>query len=391
MLKKNYLMTPGPTPVPPSVLLAQAKPIIHHRTPAYTELLVRVTEDLKYIFQTNNEVLIYACSGTGVMESSIANLFSPGDKVIVAVNGKFGQRFLKIAKAYGLEPIVLEYEWDQVVKPEEIAAVLERDGRTIKGVLVVQSETSTGVLNDVEAIGEIVKDYPALFVVDSITGIGAVECRTDDWGLDVVMTGSQKGLMMPPGLACVAVSDKAWAAVAESTLPKFYFSYETTRKALKSAEPQNPFTPPVSLMMALGEALRLMREEGLENILERHALLAQAVRDGIEAMGLELFAPPEGRGNAVTPVKVPESVDGQALPKLLESEYGITIAGGQDHLKGKIFRIGHLGYYDHFDVVVTLTGIELVLAKLGFPVKAGAGIQAAEKVFLETMSKAPSV
>lgn len=386
MIKKNRLMTPGPTPVPPSVLLAQAKPMIHHRTPAYTELLVTATEDLKNIFQTKNDVLIYASSGTGAMESSIVNLFSPGDKVIVAVNGKFGQRFLKIAKAYSLDPIVLEYPWDQVVNTADVAAALEREGEAVKGVLVVQSETSTGVLNDVEAIAKIVHETPAVLVVDSITGIGAVECRTDDWHLDVVMTGSQKGLMMPPGLACVAVSDKAWEAVARSALPKFYFSYATTRKALASPEPQNPYTPPVSLMMALGEALRLMREEGLEDLLERHALLAQAVRAGVTAMGLELFAPPEGRGNAVTPVKVPDGVDGKAIPKLLQEEYGITIAGGQDHLKGKIFRIGHLGYYDRFDVIVALTGIELVLSKLGYPVQAGLGVQAAEKVFLEDSS-----
>lgn len=381
-MRKEYLMTPGPTPVPSEVLLAQAKPVIHHRTPLYTELLVSVLEDLKYIFQTKNDVLIFAASGTGAMESAVVNLFSSGDKVIVCNNGKFGERFVKLSQAYGLDPIELEYPWNEVVNPEDIAEKLKEDGK-IKGVLVVQSETSTGILNDVKAIGEIVRQYPAVLVVDSITGIGAVECKTDEWNLDVVMTGSQKGLMLPPGLAAVSISEKVWEAVAKSTLPRFYFSYEKSREALKKASPQNPFTPPVSLIVGLAEALKLMREEGLENILRRHAILAEATRKGLEALGLELFAPPEGRGNAVTPVKVPEGIDGKAIPKIMRDKYGITIAGGQAQLKGKIFRVGHLGYYDRFDILTTLAGLEMTFSDLGYPVDLGAGVRAAEKVFLE--------
>lgn len=379
-MHKRYLMTPGPTPVPAEVLLAQARPMIHHRTPEFSEILAGAVEDLKYIFQTKNDVLIYASSGTGVMESAFVNLFSPGDKVLVCSNGKFGERFVKLGEAYNLDLIKLEYNWENVVDPADIARELEADD-SIRGVFVVQSETSTGVLNDVKAIGEIVKKYQAVLVVDSITGIGAVPLKTDDWGLDVVMTGSQKGLMLPPGLACVSVSPKAWAMAAESKLPKFYFSWEKAQKSI--AKSTTPFTPPVSLIVGLGEALRMMREEGLENVIKRHAQLAAGARAGVEAMGLWLFAPPEGRGNAVTPVWVPDGIDGKALVKTMSGKYGITIAGGQDHLAGKIFRIGHLGYFDKFDIITTLVGLEMTLTELGFEFEAGSGVRAAEKVFME--------
>jgi aspartate aminotransferase-like enzyme len=379
-MRKEYLMTPGPTPVPSEVLLAQAKPIFHHRTPAYTDLLVRIEEDLKYIFQTKNDVLIFASSGTGVMESAVVNLFSPGDKVIVTSNGKFGDRFIKLTETYGLNPIKLEYEWNKVVNPADIEKFLLQDPE-IKGVFVVQSETSTGILNDVKAIGEVVKETEAVLIVDSITGIGAVECKTDEWHLDVVMTGSQKGLMMPPGLACVAVSEKAWRVAEKSRLPKFYFSWQKTREALHRSQPQNPFTPPISLIVGLGEALRLIKEEGLENVVKRHAILAEAVRKGVEAIGLELFAPPEGRGNAVTPVKVPEGIDGNQIVKIMRDNFGVIIAGGQDHLKGKIFRLGHLGYFDRFDILTTLSALEMTLSELGYPFKLGSGVSAAEEVF----------
>jgi aspartate aminotransferase-like enzyme len=379
-MRKEYLMTPGPTPVPSEVLLAQARPIFHHRTPAYTNLLVRIEEDLKYIFQTKNDVLIFASSGTGVMESAVVNLFSPGDKVIVTSNGKFGDRFIKLTETYGLNLIKLEYEWNEVVNPADIKRALLKDPE-IKGVFVVQSETSTGILNDVKTIGEIVKDTEAVLIVDSITGIGAVECKMDEWHLDVVMTGSQKGLMMPPGLACVAVSEKAWRVAEKSRLPKFYFSWQKTRDALHKSQPQNPFTPPISLIVGLGEALRLIKEEGLENVIKRHAILAEAVRKGVEALGLELFAPPEGRGNAVTPVKVPAGIDGNQIVKIMRDKFGVIIAGGQDHLKGKIFRLGHLGYFDRFDILTTLSALEITLTELGYPLKLGSGVGAAEEVF----------
>lgn len=381
-MRKRYLMTPGPTPVPAEVLLAQARPMIHHRTGEFSEILARVIADLKYIFQTKNDIVIFAASGTGAMESAVANLFSAGDKVVIAGNGKFGERFIKLAEAYRLNVIKLEYEWDTVVNPGDIAGKLAADDE-IKGVFVVQSETSTGVLNDVEAIGKIVKDYPAALVVDSITGIGAADIKTDDWHLDVVMTGSQKGLMLPPGLSCVSISEKAWKLAETSDLPKFYFDYKKAAAAHKKIPPTTAFTPPVSLIIGLGEALRMIREEGLENVIKRHSQLAAAARAGLEAMDLRLFAPPEGRGNAVTPAWVPEGVDGKALVKTMKDKYGITIAGGQDQLSGKIFRIGHLGYFDRFDILTTLAGLEMTLAEAGYRFRPGSGVSAAERVFME--------
>ncbi|MGV8082340.1 MAG: pyridoxal-phosphate-dependent aminotransferase family protein [Coriobacteriia bacterium] len=381
-MQKKYLMTPGPTPVPAEVLLAQARPMIHHRTPDFSAILRNAVDDLKDVFQTKeSDVLLLACSGTGVMESAIANCFCAGDKVIVARNGKFGDRMVQISQVYGLNVIDLRYEWTQVVRPEDIATALA-ENPDARGVIVTQSETSSGVLNDVEAIGRIVKEYPdCVLIVDSITGIGAVDCKTDEWGLDVVMTGSQKGLMLPPGLAALTVSPKAWRAYQRSNLPKFYFDWKKYAKNLE--KDTTPFTPPVSLIIGLGEALKLMKEEGIENVIARHAKLAEATRQGCEALGLKLFAPPEGRGSAVTPVWVPEGIDGKAIVKIMKDKYGVTIAGGQDDYTGKIFRIGHLGYFGEFDIITTLAALEMTLAGLGYEFERGAGIKAAETVFME--------
>ena len=379
-MQKKYLMTPGPTPVPSEVLLAQARPMIHHRTPDFSAMLMECVDGLKYVFQTANDVLILACSGTGAMESSFANLFCAGDTVIVARNGKFGDRMVSLAKVYGLEVVDLTYEWTEVVRPADIAKALE-EHPDARGVVVVQSETSTGVLNDVEAIGAIVKEYDdCVFIVDSITGIGAVPCLTDEWHLDVVMTGSQKGLMLPPGLAAVTVSPKAWRAYERSTLPKFYFDWMRYKKNLDKQT--TPFTPAVSLVVGLTEALRLMREETIEGIIDRHSRLAEATRKGCEALGMQLFAPPEGRGSAVTPVWVPEGVDGKKIVSIMKNKYGVTIAGGQDDYVGRIFRVGHLGYFGDFDIITTLAALEMTLAELGYDFERGAGIKAAEAVFM---------
>ncbi|MCL1847673.1 MAG: alanine--glyoxylate aminotransferase family protein [Coriobacteriia bacterium] len=381
-MKKNYLMTPGPTPVPSEVLLAQARPMIHHRTPEFDNAIRECVEGLKYVFQTEkSDVLLFAASGTGGMESAIVNCFSPGDKVVVCHNGKFGQRMELIAKTYGLDVNVLQYGWQQIVNPADVAAFLQANPNT-RGVIITQSETSSGVLNDVQTVGEIVKDYPdCVLIVDSITGIGAVECKTDEWHLDVVMTGSQKGLMLPPGLAAVAVSPKAWRAYERATLPRFYFDWMRYKKNL--AQNTTPFTPPVSLVLGLAEALKLIREEGLENTIIRHARLAEATRQGCEALGLELFAPAEGRGNAVTPVCVPDGVDGKKLVSVMKNKYGVTVAGGQDEYAGRIIRIGHLGYFGEFDIITTLAALEMTLKELGFAFEPGTGIRAAEAVFME--------
>lgn len=386
MLKK-YLMTPGPTPVPAETLLAMARPMTHHRNPEFSAAFMNAIDNLKYIFETEkSDVLLFASSGTGVMESAIANCFCAGDTVIVSRNGKFGERQKQICEAYGLNIIDLAYEWESVISPEDIEAALKDQtaaGITVRGVIVTQSETSTGVLNDVEAVGAIVANYPeTVLIVDSITGIGAVECKTDAWGLDIVMTGSQKGLMLPPGLAALTVSPKAWEARKRSTLPKFYFDWNKYKKSLNAKT--TPFTPAVSLINGLNESLNMIAEEGIENTIARHAILAEAVRRGVEALGLKLYAPPEGRGNAVTPVWVPEGVDGKVLFKTMHYKYGVTIAGGQDNLNGKIIRIGHLGYVGPFDIITVLSALEMSLAEQGYDFEHGAAIREAEAVFMNS-------
>jgi aspartate aminotransferase-like enzyme len=380
-MQKKYLMTPGPTPVPAEVMLSMAGPIIHHRTPDFSAAFRSAVEGLKYVFQTAGDVLLFASSGTGVMEAAIVNCFSAGDTVIVCRNGKFGDRQKNICEAYGVNVIDLEYEWTSVVDPSDVATALaENPG--VRGVIVTQSETSSGVLNDVKAIGAVVRDYPdVVLVVDSITGIGAVECKTDEWGLDVVMTGSQKGLMLPPGLAACTVSEKAWRAYERSTLPKFYFDWMKYKKNID--KDTTPFTPAVTLVLGLNVALGMIREEGLDNTIARHSMLAEATRKGCEALGLKLFAPAEGRGSAVTPVWVPEGIDGKAIVKILKTKYGVTIAGGQDQYEGRIIRIGHLGYFGQFDIITTLAALEMTLAELGHKFERGAGIRAAESVFME--------
>lgn len=378
-MRKEYLMTPGPTPVPPETLLAQAQPMIHHRAPVYTEVLLKVLDDLKYVFQTSNDVLVYASSGTGAMESCVANLFSPGDKVVVAATGNFGERWAKISEAFGLNVVKLDYEWGTKAKPDDIKRELDKDS-DIRGVMATHSETSTGVLNDVEAMAKITADYPAVLVIDAISGLGACELKTDEWGVDVVAAGSQKALMTPPGLAFVSASDKAWTLAEKSTLPKFYFSWQKTRDALHKASPQSPFTPAVSTMLGLGAALKLIRAEGLDQVLARHALLGKACREGMKALGLKLFGPEDPKANSVTAVHAPEGIDGQQIVKTMRETYGITIAGGQGKLKGKIFRIGHCGYYDKFDIITTMAGLEMALKDLGYPVKMGAGMAASETV-----------
>lgn len=385
-MQKKYLMTPGPTPVPSKVLLKMAEPIIHHRTPDFEQSIAEAVSALKELFETEkSDILLFASSGTGVMEAAIVNCFCAGDTVIVARNGKFGERQLQICEAYGINVIDMEYPWDECVQAKDIKAKLEEEsvaGNTVRGVIVTQSETSSGVLNDVKAIGKVVKDYEdTVLIVDSITGIGAVECKTDEWGLDVVMTGSQKGLMLPPGLAAMSVSEKAWKANSRSTLPKFYFDWKKYKKSIDKNT--TPFTPAVTLILGLNESLKLILGEGLENTIKRHARLARATREGVEAIGLKLFAPEEGRGSAVTTVWVPKGIDGKEIVAIMKNRYGVTIAGGQDHLSGRIFRIGHLGYFGDFDIITTLTALEMTLAGLGYEFDHGASIKAAEAVFME--------
>jgi aspartate aminotransferase-like enzyme len=378
---KRFLLTPGPTPVPPEVLLASAEPIVHHRAPRFTEILKEVVAGLKYVFQTGNDVIIFASSGTGAMESAVVNTVSPGDQVLVASCGNFGERWNRLATTYGAVVTLLEYEWGTKVSPEDIRSALAANP-AIKVVFVQQSETSTGVVNDIAAIGAIVAETPALLVVDAISGLGATDLKTDAWHVDVCVSGSQKALMTPPGLAFVAVSEKAWPVIEANAAPRFYFDFVSYRKKMTGDLAQTPYTPAVSALVAQNKAIEMIREEGLENVFERHRVLSRAAKEGMKALGLELFGPDDPEANSVTAVRVPEGVDGTQIGKLARDRYGVWLAGGQGKLKGRIFRLGHCGYFGASDIVVGLSTVEMVLAQLGYDVPLGASLAAAERVFL---------
>ena len=383
---KRYLLTPGPTPVPPEVLLAAAEPVIHHRAPRFTEILTEVVAGLKYVYQTTNDVLIFASSGTGAMESAVVNLVAPGDAVLVASCGNFGERWVKLNKTWGAAVTLLDFEWGTRVDPAQIAAALQANSK-IKAVFVQFSETSTGVVNDIRAIGEIVGATDAVLVVDAISGLGATDLPTDEWGVDVCVAGSQKALMIPPGLAYVAVSPKAWKLVESNPTPRFYFDWIAARKKMAGDSAQTPYTPAVSLMVAQNKAIEMIREEGLENVFARHRVLGRACKEGVKALGLELFGPDDPEANSVTAVNVPAGVDGGKIGKIARDKYGVWLAGGQGKLKGQIFRFGHCGYFGAFDIIVGLSCVEMVLAELGYPVKWGASVGAAEQVLMKSEVK----
>jgi len=376
---KKRLFTPGPTPVPESVMLRMAEPLIHHRHAEFREIFKRVNANLKYLFQTNQPVVTLACSGTGGVESTFVSLFCPGDTVISANGGKFGERWVKMPRTFGLNAIEVKVEWGKAPSKQQILEALNKH-RDAKAVYLVHSETSTGAATDVKMLAKVIRENSdALVCVDGITAIGAHEFRFDEWGIDVCVTGSQKGLMIPPGLAFVALSKRALQAMEKSTLPKFYFDL---RKAVKSHEADDtPWTPAISLVIGVDAALQMIRKEGIENVWKRHERLAVALRSGIKALGLRLFS--DTPSYAVTPVWVPEGVEWKALNGLLKDKYGITIAGGQEEFAGKIFRISHLGYYDEIDMIAMLSALEMALAECGFRFERGAGIRAAEDSFIK--------
>lgn len=376
---KRYLLAPGPTPVPPEVLLAMARPIIHHRAPEFAQMFAEVREDLKWLFQTRNDVLILASSGTGGMEGAVSNFLSPGDKALCINAGKFGERWVKLCKTFGAQVAEIKVEWGRAVDPQAVADALKKDP-SIKAVYVQASETSTGVAHDVKTLAEIVKSYEGtILVVDAITALGVFDIKTDVWGIDVVITGSQKALMLPPGLAFVSVSEKAWQLAEKAKNGAFYFNFKKERDS--QSKNQTAYTPAVSLIFGLQEVLKMLKAEGLEAVFARQAALAQAMREGIKAAGLSLF-PKESPSDAVTAVSAPEGVDGQAIYKNLRVHYGITAAGGQDHLKGKIFRLSHMGYMDRFDVITALAAVEMVLRGLGHPIRLGSGVAKAQELLM---------
>ena len=380
MDSKLMLMIPGPTPVPEPVLQSMAKHPIGHRTGDFSEILMAVTADLQWLHQTQNDVYMIAASGTGAMEAGIINFFSPGDRVMTCENGKFGDRWIKVAKAYGLSVDEVHADWGQPLDPEVIRRKLEADTqKQIKAVILTHSETSTGVLNDLETITRHVKAHgEALIIVDVVTSMGAISIPMDDWGIDVLASGSQKGYMLPPGLGFVAVSDKAWKAYETATLPKFYLDLGAYRKNL--AKKLTPFTPPVNLVIGLQTALQMMRKEGLEGIFSRHDRLKNATRAGMKAMGMPLFAPDSHASPAVTAAGAPEGIDVEKIRSILKKQFDISVAGGQDHLKGKILRMGHLGFVSDRDVLTVIAAIESALLQLGHSATPGAGVAAAAKV-----------
>lgn len=375
-MEKNYLLTPGPTPVLTEALLSMAKPIIHHRTPQFQNILKEVEEGLKYVFQTENDVLIFASSGTGAMEGAVQNLLSPGDKALVVRGGKFGERWGEICEAFGIEFIPIDVQWGEAVDPNEIDQKL-KENTDIKAVFTTLCETSTGVVNDIKAISEIVRKYNAILVVDAISGLGVIELKMDKWCIDVVVTGSQKGLMIPPGLSFVSLSPKAWKLVERTKRHCYYFDFLQARKLI--GKPDTPFTPAISLIIGLAESLKRIKEEGLDKVLERHRKLASAVRKAVEAIGLKLYAP-TASSDAVTPVLVPEGIDGTKLVKTMRDKYGVTIADGQGKLKGKVFRIATMGYITQFDVIVAISALEIVLSEMGYQFEKGKGVKACEEV-----------
>lgn len=378
MQNKYRLMSPGPTPIPPEVSAAGALPIIHHRTPEFGEVFTRVNETLQKIFLTENDIFTYSASGTGAFEGALQNLFSPGDKILVVNNGNFGNRWVKMGAAFGLEVTELVYDWGAKADNNEIADALATDPE-IKAAICVLSETSTGTVNDIEGFAKVTENV--ISIVDAISGLGACELRSDEWGIDVVVAGSQKALMTPPGLGFVSVSERAMRAHEESTMPRYYFDFTAAKKAYAKEPPQTPWTPAVSVIIQLDLALQQIMAEGIENVFERHVLLGRAAREGVKGMGLKLFGPDEDLNSAVTAAWVPDGIDGKQLVRGIFRDQGIQVAGGQGEMEGRIFRIGHCGYFDAYDIIATIAATELTLEALDFPVELGKGVGAAQRVF----------
>ena len=374
-MKKYFLLTPGPTPIPPEVAQKESLPILHHRTSEYGEIFSKVLDDMKYVFQTKNTVLLMSCSGTGAMESAVVNLLNPQDKVIVASCGVFGNRWEKICKAYNVNVIKIDAQWGKSVEPEKIEIEL-KNNPDVKVVFTTHTETSTGVVNDLKKIGEIVSKTDKILVVDAISGLAGQDLKTDEWNIDVVVSGSQKGLMCAPGLAFVSINEKAWKLVENSKLPKFYFDYKKMRDYIPKK--QTPFTPAVSLVVSLSKSLDIIKNQTLEKIFIKTENLAKITREAIKALNLKLFADEKCACNVLTSVNVPEGIDGKKIVKILREEYGISIAGGQEKLEGKIIRIAHMGYIDKFDLFVAFIGLEIVLTKLGYRIEPGKSIAVAE-------------
>jgi aspartate aminotransferase-like enzyme len=372
-VEKRYLFTPGPTPVPPEVLAAMAEPMVHHRGADFRAVYERALARLRQVFRTDGEVLLFAASGTGAMDSAAANLCAPGDRVAVVTAGAFGERWAAICDQYGLDVQRIAYDWGEVPAADDVAAAVAERGASV--VFCTHSETSTGVVTDVQALKQAVGAVP--LVVDAISSLGAVPLETDTWGIDVVVAGSQKALMCPPGLAMAAIAEPLWERLPQAR--SFYFDWRRTRKAQQVFDAA--FTPAVSLIRGLEVALGLIEEAGLEAAFERHLRLGRAARAGLKAMGLELFSPDDDSSAVVTVANVPDGIDGSELLRHLRDRHGVTLAPGQGHLKGKIFRIGHIGWFDVFDIAAALAAVELSLTELGAEIERGVAVPRAFEAF----------
>lgn len=374
-MRKTYLLTPGPTPLPPEVREALSREIIHHRTSGFQAILKQCLEDLQRIFKTKNDIYILTSSGTGAMEAAVVNILSQNDTALCVQAGKFGERWAEICQAYSVQAELLNVEWGQAVKPSIIEEKLKQNNN-IKAVFTTLCETSTAVDTDIEAIGAVVKKYKCVLVVDAISALAAVDLQVDAWGVDVVVAGSQKGLMLPPGLGFISMSPKAQFLMEESDLPSYYFDLRKAHKLID--KPDTPFTPAVSLIVALKEALSILKKEGLKNRLKRFSLYAKATKTAAVALGLSVFS--QNPSSALTAIKLPDSIDGVKLVKIMRDRYGVTIAGGQGKLKGKIVRIAHMGYISAEDLIAGISCLEKVLAEMGYKFQVGAGVKAARQI-----------
>lgn len=380
-LIKNYLLAPGPTPVPTRVALAMAQPIIHHRTPQFSRVFADAKALLRDLFQTSQDVLMLAASGTGAMESSLTNLFSPGEQVLTINAGKFGARWGKLATTFGVANVEIQVEWGQAVRAAAVRRALD-DNPAIRGVFVQASETSTSAVHPIEEIAALTRARDVLLVVDGITAVGVTAIPMDRWGIDVLLTGSQKALMLPPGLAAIALSARAWERTKTAKVPRFYFDLARERAAL--AKDTTAWTPPIALVVGLREALTMMQEEGWDRVFARHERMARATRAAARALGLRLVAP-DAPSPGLTGIYVPETVAGGKLVAYLRDAMGVTFAGGQDHLKGKIVRVGHMGYMGAFDTITAIAAFEMALKRFGHDVQLGRGVAAAQDVLMEAL------
>ncbi len=380
MLIKERLFTPGPVPLPPQVIKALGQQIIHHRTPEFTKTFLEVREKLQKVLKTEREVLMFASSGTGAMEASVLNFFRKGDRVLIINAGKFGQRWKELAETFELKVIDYEIEWGKTYDKERVLQIVG-EFSDIKGILVQHSETSTTTLHDINFLADISKKLDdCILVVDGITSVGVYEVYPDEIGIDVLVTGSQKALMLPPGLAILYYSEKAEKRLSTSNIPKYYF--DVAKEAKKQAKGQTAYTPAINLIIALNESLNLMLDEGIENLAKRHAVMAEATREAVKEIGLKLLS--ESPANSATGVYAPAGINADDLRKEL-LKVGFRVAGGQDHLKGKIFRIAHMGYFDFMDMVQVIAGLEMALSKIGFDVELGKGVKKAQEIFLKNM------